>query len=343
MLVLSKILLMSILLLSFCCNSNSLLRKTLSKQSNTVSNTIKSNLQRLDNSYGNSYKSNNRKMMMSNSLRVTTYNVLSNHLAAPNYFTSCQPQYLDGNYRLNKLKQKLTTEMEKEAIVCLQEISTSWAGQLHTFFSKNNYYLVTGLYGNKFNGYMGIGIAVPLQKYNIINVDITRIADTKYLPRKPSPGLTVKILLKFKNLFFQIGKLLGFFKDNYDDLWENVTYKTNQMISIRLQPKTITNTVEDTVETIEKSVEKSVDNSISTDTVEKIDNNSNNTFVIGTYHMPCMFKLPSVMVSHCALSAQHLHKFANGDPYLFLGDFNIKPDSIMYKLMTTGDISKTVH
>jgi hypothetical protein len=31
------------------------------------------------------------------------------------------------------------------------------------------------------------------------------------------------------------------------------------------------------------------------------------------------------MVIHCALSAQHLHKFANNDPYLLVGDFNIKP------------------
>ena len=48
-------------------------------------------------------------------------------------------------------------------------------------------------------------------------------------------------------------------------------------------------------------------------------------FVVGTYHMPCMFKVPSVMMIHCALSAQHIHKYANNDPYLLVGDFNIKP------------------
>jgi hypothetical protein len=48
-------------------------------------------------------------------------------------------------------------------------------------------------------------------------------------------------------------------------------------------------------------------------------------FVVGTYHMPCMFKVPSVMMIHCALSAQHIHKYASSDPYLLVGDFNIKP------------------
>ena len=48
-------------------------------------------------------------------------------------------------------------------------------------------------------------------------------------------------------------------------------------------------------------------------------------FVVGTYHMPCMFKLPSVMMIHCALAAQHIQKYSNEDPYLLVGDFNIKP------------------
>jgi endonuclease/exonuclease/phosphatase family metal-dependent hydrolase len=39
---------------------------------------------------------------------------------------------------------------------------------------------------------------------------------------------------------------------------------------------------------------------------------------------------------HCALSAQHIHKFAAGSPYVYCGDFNIKPDSVMYEVMTTG-------
>ena len=48
------------------------------------------------------------------------------------------------------------------------------------------------------------------------------------------------------------------------------------------------------------------------------------------------------MVTHCALSAQHIQKFAKSDPFVYVGDFNIKPDSSMYALLTQGTIEKKV-
>lgn len=48
------------------------------------------------------------------------------------------------------------------------------------------------------------------------------------------------------------------------------------------------------------------------------------------------------MVTHCALSAQHIQKFAKADPFVYVGDFNIKPDSSMYALLTQGTIEKKV-
>ena len=46
-----------------------------------------------------------------------------------------------------------------------QEVSTSWAGPLHTFFASHNYHLITGLYGDKNSGYMGVALALPVLKY----------------------------------------------------------------------------------------------------------------------------------------------------------------------------------
>jgi endonuclease/exonuclease/phosphatase family metal-dependent hydrolase len=59
--------------------------------------------------------------------------------------------------------------------------------------------------------------------------------------------------------------------------------------------------------------------------------------------MPCMFKLPSVMVTHCALSAQHIQRWAKDDPYVYTGDFNIKPDSSQYQLLTQGNLETKVY
>lgn len=229
--------------------------------------------------------------------RVATYNVLSSHLSEPSHFVSCAPEHLDPKARLEKVLDKLSTEVDAGSIICLQEVSALWAGGLHTYFAKAGYHFITGLYGGSFNGYMGVGIAVPTARYELADVDITRIADTKKVPR-PSPSLLSKWT---KPLLSWAAK-----KKIYTppiDMWDEVLRRHNQMVSARL-----------------------------------LDRRTGRRLVVGTYHMPCMFMMPSVMVTHCALSAQHLQRFAGEDPHVFLGDFNIKPSSSMYHLLTAGTL-----
>ena len=61
-----------------------------------------------------------------------------------------------------------------------------------------------GMYGKRFNGYMGVGIAVPLDKYDIQKADITTIADTKRFPRKERQNF---IFTFFVTLLRKIGLL----------------------------------------------------------------------------------------------------------------------------------------
>lgn len=35
-------------------------------------------------------------------------------------------------------------EVERNGIICLQEVSRLWAGQLHVYFSQRGYHFVTG-------------------------------------------------------------------------------------------------------------------------------------------------------------------------------------------------------
>lgn len=124
----------------------------------------------------------------SHDARVVTYNVLSSSLCEPEYFTHCAPEDLDPPARLAKLKAKLEPEMAKGAVIGLQEVSQKWAGDLHVFFAQRGYHLVCSLYGKPFNGYMGIALAVPLDKYEVCKVDISRCSDTARLPKEPTPG-----------------------------------------------------------------------------------------------------------------------------------------------------------
>lgn len=243
-----------------------------------------------------------------NQVRIVNYNVLSSHLAAPSWFPSCKPENLDAKNRLMKLKAKLQPEVDREAIICLQEVSIKWAGPLHQFFSIHNYHFVTALYGNRRNGYMGVAIAVPINKYDITDIDITCIADTKRMPRIVSKPKTLfsSIWEMITNLF--VGFLL--YWKLYTpplDIWDNTLYRKNQMICIQLKQK-----------------------------------QQENQFVVGTYHMPCMFELTPVMMAHCALSSQHIQRYANGLPFVYTGDFNVKPNTPEYKLLTEGKIDESV-
>jgi 2',5'-phosphodiesterase len=199
---------------------------------------------------------------MSSSIKFTTYNVLSSHLSGENHFAACKPEWLDPSYRLKLVKEKLELEVKDEAIVCLQEVSHLWAGVLHSYFAARGYHLVTGLYGGKFNGYMGVAIAVPTSKYEIVDVDITRIADTKRIQRKPKPGFFQKLISSISQFLTQIAVKVGLAKPKFD-FWDNVLYRTNQMICMRLKSK-----------------------------------DSGKPFAVGTYHMPCMFKHPGGKLVH---------------------------------------------
>lgn len=108
---------------------------------------------------------------------VASYNVLSDHLAEPDWFTSCDPMDLAGPKRLERVKQQLDEQVDSSAIICLQEVSQNWAGDLHSYFSERGYYMITAQYGRKFNGYMGTAICFPLSKYKLLQNENIRLAD----------------------------------------------------------------------------------------------------------------------------------------------------------------------
>lgn len=61
-------------------------------------------------------------------------------------------------------------------------------------------------------------------------------------------------------------------------------------------------------------------------------------FVVGTFHMPCCYKTPSIMVAHAALSAKYIHDWSKGAPYIYCGDFNSTPATSPYRLLTQGSL-----
>lgn len=204
--------------------------------------------------------------------------------------------------------EKLESEMNshENSIFALQEVSYDWAGTLHTFFCQKGYHLVTGLYGKPFNGYMGVCLAWPTNKFNVVDVDISRVSDKREggWPADEGVSLTRRMISGVQGFLDRPLKLLGMASEEKIDHWKMAERRFNVLVSAKL---------------------------------EEVD--SKRTFAVSTYHMPCAFYAPMVMTIHCDLAARHVQKFADGVPYLFAGDFNIKPSDACYKFMTTGAIN----
>lgn len=257
--------------------------------------------------------------MTSSRVNVATYNALSSHLCSAEYYASTKPEYCEPSYRLHQLFSKLESQVATGAVICLQEISITWDGPLTEFFLRRGYCFIPGRYGKKFNGYMGVAVAVPLQKYEVNDVDITTIADTKFRPRSPKPTFAQNFIRSiFVNPFYGVLKMLGLWTRSFSP-WDEACWRQNQMVTVRLTPRSLSGAVDASLLVADGAEPK-----------------KSQSFVVGTYHMPCAFYLPALMMIHSALSTQHIQKFAKSDPYVFAGDFNIKPSDPMYTLLTEG-------
>jgi hypothetical protein len=245
-------------------------------------------------------------------VRVATYNILSSKLARSEQFPTCAADDLKASVRYKRIIAKLEVEVALGCIVCLQEVSMEWAGELHTFFQNRGFHFLVHLYGGPFNGYMGVGIAFPTAKYTAEEMKLARLSDFKRnWPRPPRPSLLQKTVGKVTSPVvglwrFTAKSVRGILKlkapDQDVNEWEFSMKRFNSIAFVRLK-------------------------CLETDA----------TFAIGTYHMPCAFWAPKVMTIHTALAGQYIESNAGKDtPYVLAGDFNFKPQDLQYSLLTTA-------
>ncbi|CAF1392700.1 unnamed protein product [Adineta ricciae] len=55
---------------------------------------------------------------------------------------------------------------------------------------------------------------------------------------------------------------------------------------------------------------------------------------VGTYHMPCLFRDPSIMIIHASAAKDLMFQIANGHPFVLAGDFNMQPIDSAYRAIT---------
>lgn len=260
--------------------------------------------------------------------RLATYNVLSSSLCSASYYTVSPEKFCSSKYRFEGLLGKLRAEVQLGAIICLQEVSLSWAGQLHTFFDQLDYTLVVSNYGSRFNGYMGVGIAFPRLAYKLQACDISCVSDTKsggwQLPKpKPDPNAVVAAVavaavppkprwwqelfarVSFASQVLLFGQPASTFPPRERALWDGCKQRNNTLVTLRLAPVAA-----------EPSSE----------------------FLVSTYHMPCQFRDVQAMEIYALLCFQRVQALSEGGKYLYVlgGDFNFKPESSQYALAVSG-------
>uniref|UniRef100_A0A6T8PH94 Endonuclease/exonuclease/phosphatase domain-containing protein n=1 Tax=Hemiselmis andersenii TaxID=464988 RepID=A0A6T8PH94_HEMAN len=257
--------------------------------------------------------------------RVVTYNVLSSSLCSPSFYTDCLPSNLHPPTRLARVKEKLQKEIERGSICCLQEVSMLWCGELHSFFDQQNYSMVHSLYGVAFNGYMGVAIAYPRNKYGLVFADISRISDTIKWPAVQKPNAVLGAVRGALGaavwpLNSLVKALLGFLRRlgvvgpakpaPLKCPWDVAQSRTNTMVALSLKPK------------------QSVGSPLG----------KGGPFLVGTYHMPCVYWDHRVIVIHTSLLIKRLSSLAGNMPCVLAGDFNFLPGTAPYRLATEGGI-----
>jgi len=301
-------------------------------------------------------------------VRIVCYNILSSHLASPSHFKSCDPEHLAAETRLSKIQAKLEAEINASTsisatsnsdvaiggisggvnsdssteslsflpkpIFCLQENTQIWDGPLRVFFAKHNYSLMTSLYGSKYNNYMGIAIAYPLDTYELIDAHVERLSDCRPggWPRPPkevkpvkSPDIVTTIVRSafdiLSTMLFNPAKAIlaprlsgSSSESKYPPIepWDFSEKRYNTILFVRLRDKTNT------------------DNS----------NSNAKPFCVANYHMPCTWYAPKVMTLHSEMIFRRSQDLAGSDPLVLAGDFNIIPDTPTYKMLTQGTLSK---
>jgi mRNA deadenylase 3'-5' endonuclease subunit Ccr4 len=258
-------------------------------------------------------------------INIATYNVLSKPLANPEFYSA--PDYkledLDYAKRLPKILNHLKTQIDRSAIICLQEVDCTTLSALEIFFHQYNYRLITASYGFFLDGYMGVSIAIP-QRYSIVQIDRYRIVDGKPWPKLAKPSsirLMITAMCKavnlswFPRLDLRWKSVIRWVSPPDNSAWIKMSNKGNFLLSCLLESNI----------------------------------NNSEQFIISTVHMPLEYQIDSHMITYTTLIKQRLDqltrdwsgRYSDGTisrPELILaGDFNCDPKSHAYQTMTVDD------
>ena len=111
-------------------------------------------------------------------INIITFNVGTPFSLTPSEYPDCDPVFLDRIRRKNAILSLMTSCLRTFPIIVLQEVPYNWKQDFDRYFTKRDYTFYCMNYGQKTNGILGVGIAVP-NSYRITpeEVEFIRVAD----------------------------------------------------------------------------------------------------------------------------------------------------------------------
>lgn len=252
-----------------------------------------------------------------------------------------------------------------------------WAGPLHTLFAAHGYHFVVSLYGGSFNGYMGVGVAVPLDTFDVTDTALVRVAEGKAWPRAPPPPVPFRFFVD------AVGRLRAAWRalttsslppaasggcggggalpsvGSFPSLGGRWPFVGNR--SAKDHSSGGDGSSSDGVASKSTSVASSppppppfprrssafdpwsyTERRRNVLVATRLRCRANGAAVtVATYHMPCAFWSPPAMVINSALMSAAFHRLVPpGEAGIMAGDFNIKPGDAAYRLLTTGGLPR---
>ena len=268
-------------------------------------------------------------------VRVFTYNILTPHLCSPEIFPRSAVNDLDASTRFNRVVAILEAEVDKGAVICLQEVSLEWAGKLHAFFLSQNYTFVCQLY--KFKGVMGVGIAFPNNGFrpkDVIFKKIGGIPDWLQVPRTSSIFRRIGSITRGALLAAVTILSLGF-----------IFHEGPKALSKKQRKKLLKRQAKEAAAPIRLpkfdplSGLRSLDNDVLFLTLQPT-KPEGKPFCIATYHVPHTLYRPAATFIVARL-AQIVTSLGHKHPVVLAGDFNFTPSTGAYRLLGQRKLEAT--
>ncbi len=116
------------------------------------------------------------KMKMATNINIITFNCATPFSVVPTEYPDCDHTILDRLYRKNKILSLFTLWLRTSPIIVLQEVPYNWKQDFERYFTKRDYTFHCMNYGQKTNGILGVGIAIPTL-YKMESIDFIKVSD----------------------------------------------------------------------------------------------------------------------------------------------------------------------